>query len=67
IDRFIISGGTSKLRGFREFFAEAMEAPVDFGNPGIPGLPGDGAEPLPFDPSFAVVMGTALREVVEDV
>ncbi|MDD3654482.1 MAG: type IV pilus assembly protein PilM, partial [Desulfotomaculaceae bacterium] len=39
IDRFIISGGTSKLRGFREFFAEAMEAPVDFGNPGIPGLP----------------------------
>lgn len=64
IDRFIISGGTSKMKGFREFFAEAMEAPVDFSNPGIPGLPGDGGEQLQFDPAFAVVMGTALREIV---
>ncbi|MDD4170505.1 MAG: type IV pilus assembly protein PilM [Desulfotomaculaceae bacterium] len=65
IERFIISGGTSKLIGFREFFAEAMEAPVDFGNPGVPGLPGDDSEGIPFDPAFAVVLGTALREVVE--
>ncbi|OPX88397.1 MAG: Competence protein A [Pelotomaculum sp. PtaB.Bin104] len=68
IDRFIISGGTSKLKGFREFFAEAMEVPVDFGHPGIPGLTGGGAaEPLPFDPAFAVAVGAALREIVEDV
>jgi len=65
VDRFIISGGTSKLKGFREFFAEAMEVPVDFGNPGIPGLPGGDSEDIPFDPSFAVALGTALREVVE--
>jgi len=65
IERFIISGGTSKLKGFREFFAEAMEVPVDFGNPGIAGLPGDEQEEFPFDQAFAVVLGTALREVVD--
>jgi len=65
IERFIISGGTSKLKGFREFFAEAMEAPVDFGYPGVPGLPGDDPVAARFDPAFAVVLGSALREVVE--
>jgi len=65
IERFIISGGTSKLKGFREFFAEAMEVPVDFGNPGISGLPGDEQEEFPFDQAFAVVLGTALREVID--
>lgn len=65
IKRFIISGGTSKLKGFREFFAEAMEAPVDFGNPIVPALPGDGQEPFPYDPAFSIVLGAALREVVE--
>ncbi len=39
IEKFIISGGTSKLKGFREFFAEAMEVPVDSGVSGIKGLP----------------------------
>lgn len=65
IERFIISGGTSKLKGFKEFFAEAMEVPVDFGNPCIPGLPGGEQEEFPFDQAFAVVLGTALREVVD--
>ncbi|OPY57735.1 MAG: Competence protein A [Pelotomaculum sp. PtaU1.Bin035] len=65
IERYIISGGTSKLKGFREFLTGAMETPVDFGNPGIPGLPDEGLIDAPFDPSFAVVLGTALREVAE--
>gem|GEM_PF-380943 len=65
IERFIISGGTSKLKGFRDFFAEAMDVPVDFGDPSLSGQPGDETEAAPFDPAFAVVLGTALREVVE--
>lgn len=63
IERLIISGGTSKLKGFREFFAGAMEAPVDFASPGVTGLPRDETIDTPFDPAFAVVLGTALREV----
>lgn len=65
IERFIISGGTSKMKGFRDFFAEAMGAPVDFGYPGVPGMPGDDPTAARFDPAFAVVLGSALREVVE--
>lgn len=65
IERFIISGGTSKLKGFRDFFAEAMEAPAEFGNPGVSGLPGVNTIAAPFDPAFAVVVGTALREVID--
>lgn len=63
IERFIISGGTSKLKGFREFFAEAMETPVDSGAPGIYGLPEYREEAVSYDPTCAVVLGTALREV----
>lgn len=65
IERFIISGGTVKLIGFREFLAEAMEAPVDYGNPGIPDQPVDGNNKSSFDLAYAVVLGSALREVVE--
>ncbi|MDF9408615.1 MAG: Competence protein A [Pelotomaculum sp. PtaB.Bin013] len=65
IERYIISGGTSKMKGFRDFFAEAMGTPVDFGYPGVPGVPGDDPTAARFDPAFAVVLGSALREVVE--
>lgn len=64
IERLIVSGGASKLKGFREFFAGAMGVPVDFGDPGVPGLPADGPAAGWFDPAFAVVLGLALREVV---
>lgn len=65
IERFIISGGTSKMKGFRDYFAAAMGKPVDFGYPGMLGLPGDDSVAASFDPAFAVVLGTALREVGE--
>lgn len=65
IERFIISGGTSKMKGFRDCFAAAMGKPVDFGYSEIPGLSGDDSAGAHFDPAFAVVLGTALREVGE--
>lgn len=65
IERFIISGGSVKLLGFREFLSEALEAPVEFGDPGLPGQPVIGTAPVSFDQAYAVVLGSALREVVE--
>lgn len=65
IERFVLSGGTVKLAGFREFMAEAMEVPVEFGNPGLSGQPIDATTPEVFDQAYAVVLGSALREVVE--
>lgn len=65
IERFILSGGTVKLTGFREFMAEAMGVPVELGEPGLPGQPVEETTNEPFDPSYAVALGSALREVVE--
>ncbi|MDD4239610.1 MAG: type IV pilus assembly protein PilM [Desulfotomaculaceae bacterium] len=65
IERFIISGGAVKLLGFCEFLAEALEAPVEFGEPGLPGQPVNETAPEAFDQAYAVVLGSALREVVE--
>lgn len=65
IEKFVISGGAVKLIGFREFLSEALEAPVEFGNPGLPGQPSGTTAQEPFDQSYAVVLGSALREVVE--
>jgi len=65
IERFILSGGTVKLTGFPEFMAEAMGVPVELGNPGLPGQPVEQSTNEPFDYSYAVALGSALREVVE--
>jgi Tfp pilus assembly PilM family ATPase len=65
IERFVLSGGTVKLKGFREFMAEAMEVPVEFGDPGLAGQPVEETAPEFFDQSYAVAIGSALREVVE--
>jgi type IV pilus assembly protein PilM len=63
IEKFVLSGGAVKLAGFREFMAEAMEVPVELGDPGLPGQPVDSTAPELFDQSYAVVLGSALREV----
>jgi type IV pilus assembly protein PilM len=65
IERFVLSGGAVKLAGFREFMADAMEIPVEFGNPGLSGQPVDETSPEAFDQAYAVALGSALREVVE--
>ncbi len=65
IERFVLSGGAVKLAGFREFMADAMEVPVEFGDPGLSGQPVDETSPEAFDQAYAVALGSALREVVE--
>lgn len=64
IERFILSGGTSKLRGIKEWLGESVDMPVELGHlPVLKAQEKDDGEILP-DPSFAVVLGTALREVI---
>lgn len=64
IERFVLSGGTSKLKGIREWFSEALDVPVELG--GLPALRalGGAVSEASLDLSFAVALGTALREVV---
>lgn len=65
IKRLILSGSVNKMEDRREDFMTALEVPVDFIYPNLSGLPGDEPAVPRFDSSFAVVLGTVLREVVK--
>lgn len=58
VERLILSGGASKLRGFPDYLQNALEIPVEMGFPAI-----EFAAGLTFDPAFSVAIGLALREV----
>jgi len=62
VDRIILCGGGAKLKGIAAFLTEELGVPADMGLPGVrvqTGKPGEG-----YDPSLAVAIGLALREVV---
>ncbi len=58
VEKLILSGGASKLRGFSGYLQNALGIPVETGTPAIGFAPG-----LTFDPAFSVALGLALREV----
>lgn len=62
IERIVLCGGGAKLRGLPAFLTEELGLPADMGLPGVrvhTASPEDG-----YDPSFAVAIGLALREVM---
>ena len=62
VDRIILCGGGAKLKGIAAYLTEELGIPADMGLPGVrvqTGKPGEG-----YDPSLALAIGLALREVV---
>lgn len=59
VQKIILSGGTSKLRGLPEHLQEALGVPVEVGRPQV-----SLADGVHYDPAYAVAIGLALREVV---
>lgn len=58
VERLILSGGTSKLRGLPAFMEDVLDIPVAVGTADLPLPEGEG-----FDPAYAVALGLALRGV----
>lgn len=58
VEKLVLSGGTSKLRGLVEFLQAGLGVAVEVGVPQLEFGPG-----VAFDPAFAVAVGLALREV----
>lgn len=58
VERLILSGGTSKLRGLPVFMEDVLDIPVTMGTADF--LPPEGEV---FDPAYAVALGLALRGV----
>ncbi|MDP2663907.1 MAG: type IV pilus assembly protein PilM [bacterium] len=65
VEKILLCGGGSNLRGLPEFLSEELRAPIEFGNPWVNILPRDKKTraPLPFEKSlsFATALGLALR------
>lgn len=59
--KIILSGGTSKLRGFDVFVGEALDLPAEIIRPSSINF--DESGEFSFDPSLATAYGLALREV----
>lgn len=60
VEKLILSGGASKLKGLTGYLKDALKIPVE---PGVPGISLPWEET--FDPAYSVAIGLALREVVE--
>lgn len=63
VERIILCGGGAKLKGLTAFLTEELGLPVDLGHPGIRMHTANPEEE--YDPSLAVAIGLALREVVD--
>lgn len=63
LEKLIITGGASKIKGLAGFLSSELGLPVETGHPLLPvrGKPGQ-FEPL--DPSLALAAGLALREAI---
>ncbi|MEW6172698.1 MAG: type IV pilus assembly protein PilM [Bacillota bacterium] len=62
VERIILCGGGAKLKGLPAFLTEELELPVDLGLPGVRVHTANPEEE--YEPSLAVAIGLALREVV---
>lgn len=58
VEKLLLSGGTSKLKGLTAYLSSALQIPVEIGFPDI-----DMSDGVAFDPSFSIAVGLALREV----
>lgn len=65
VEKILLCGGGSNLKGLPEFLSEELKVPIEFGNPWVNILPRDKKTraPLPFEKSlsFATALGLALR------
>ncbi|MEW6182937.1 MAG: type IV pilus assembly protein PilM [Bacillota bacterium] len=62
VERIILCGGGAKLKGLPAFLTEELELPVDLGLPGVRVHTANPEEE--YEPSLALAVGLALREVV---
>ncbi|MEW6447049.1 MAG: type IV pilus assembly protein PilM [Bacillota bacterium] len=62
VERIILSGGGAKLRGITSFLSDELGMHVDIGLPGVTVHSAKSSEG--YDPSLAIAIGLALREVV---
>ncbi len=62
-EKVILSGGGSALSGVEEWLKTAWEVPVEVFYPAFPAGEGGQSE-ITLDPTFTVVLGTALRGVI---
>lgn len=58
VERLILSGGTSKLKGLPVFMQDVLGIPVSIGMVDLPLPGGEG-----FDPAYAIALGLAMRGV----
>lgn len=58
IEKLIISGGASKMKGLTGFLEDVLDMPVEIGVPDVHFAGG-----VAYDPVFSVAIGLALREV----
>ena len=71
MDKLIITGGASKLKGLPDFLTEELGLPVNTGSypvnipDNLAAFRFDKSSNHSLDPSCAIALGLALREVVE--
>ena len=58
VERLILSGGTSKLKGLPLFMQDVLGIPVGIGTVDLPLPGGEG-----FDPAYAIALGLAMRGI----
>ncbi|MDQ7789324.1 MAG: type IV pilus assembly protein PilM [Clostridia bacterium] len=62
VQKIILSGGTSNLKGFVPFLADALDLPVEIGQLQVDVTPGAEDEMPYLDPGMFMCVGLALRE-----